>query len=350
MLQLSSPGGDPHEIAAQLLSWDTEASAQPLVVETSGSTGQPKRVRLSRGAMRSSVDGTHGYLGGRGQWLLALPAHHVAGLQVLYRNVRSRQQPVVLADQSTGSWAEAVAAMSGPRRYTSVVPTQLVRLLEAGAVAPLADLDAVLVGGGPLDPHRRREAADAGVRVVMTYGMSETCGGCVYDGYPLDGVALKVDGQGEVLLAGAVLFDGYDDGSGSIDETATASVMEAGWLHTSDLGRLDDDGRLQLLGRRDQVVVSGGLNVPGPAVEQMLGRHRRVAEVAVVGVPHPEWGEQVTAVVRAVDGVPVLSELRDLVEPRAWAPQALVLVDALPHTSNGKVDRVALRELATRGA
>jgi o-succinylbenzoate---CoA ligase len=208
----------------------------------------------------------------------------------------------------------------------------------------------VLVGGGPLDPERRREAAAAGIRMVMTYGMSETCGGCVYDGYPLDGVALKIAADGEVMLTGPMLFEGYDDGHGGVDEEATSAVQRRGWLHTADLGRLDEDGRLRVLGRRDQVVVSGGLNVPGPAVERMLGKAPDVRDVAVVGCPDPEWGEVVTAVVVTTDGdEPDLTALRDLVEPRAWAPRALVVVDELPRTPNGKVDRAAVRELVDCG-
>ena len=348
MAQLHPVSGDAPELVALLREWDRATAPPALVVETSGSTGRPKRVRLSREAMRASVDATHGYLGGRGQWVLALPPHHVAGLQVLYRNVRAGQEPVVLEDDR---WAEAVAATTGPRRYASIVPTQLVRLLDSGEVGPLTELDAVLVGGGPLDPERRREAEEAGVRVVMTYGMSETCGGCVYDGYPLDGVGIKIDVNGEILLTGDVLFDGYDDGQGGSDELAGAAVRRRhGWLRTADLGRFDADGRLQVLGRRDQVVVSGGINVPGLAVEQMLAKAPGVRDVAVVAVPHPEWGEQVTALVVTDDGeAPDLARLRDLVEPREWAPRAVLVVEELPRTANGKLDRAAVRALVGTG-
>jgi o-succinylbenzoate---CoA ligase len=344
---LNPVSGDPLELAALLRSWDAEDHPRPLVVETSGSTGAAKRVRLARPAMRASVDATHGYLGGRGQWLLALPVHLVGGVQVLYRSVRSGHHPVVLADQGPSAWTDAVAAMTGARRYASLVPTQLVRLLDRGEVASLARLDAVLVGGGPLDPERRREAEVAGVRVVMTYGMSETCGGCVYDGYPLDSVALKIASDGEVMLAGPMLFEGYDDGCGRVDLRATAAACEHGWLRTGDVGRLDDEGRLEVLGRRDQVVVSGGLNVPGAAVEQMLATAPGVADVAVVGTADPEWGQVVTAVVVTTDDrASDLEHLRSSVEPRAWAPRAVVVVGELPRTANGKVDRAAVRALA----
>jgi O-succinylbenzoic acid--CoA ligase len=265
---------------------------------------------------------------------------YVAGLQVLYRSLRAG---VVPAEQR-GSLAAAVEAMTGPRRYLSLVPTQLVRALrDPDDAQALTRLDAVLVGGGPLRPSVRREAEAGGVPVVQTYGMSETCGGCVYDGLPLDGVAVKIDAAGEVLLAGPVLFDGYEG-----DPGRTAQVLEGGWLRTGDLGRLDDDGRLTVLGRSDDVVISGGVNVPAVAVQQMLETHPAVAEAAVVGVPDPEWGERVVAVVAVVagDGRPPLAELRDLVTPRAWAPRQLVHLRALPRLPNGKPDRVALRELA----
>lgn len=346
MADLHPVSGDPLEIAALLRAWDAEPSPQPLVVETSGSTGRPKRVLLTRAAMRASVDATDGYLGGRGQWVLALPAHYVAGVQVLYRSVRGGHDPVVLRGQGEQAWDDAVASMRGHRRYASLVPTQLVRLLDQDAVAPLAELDAVLVGGGPLDPAHRREAEEAGVRIVMTYGMSETCGGCVYDGHPLDGVALKIADDGEIMLAGPMLFEGYDDGHGGVDEVATAAARRRGWVHTHDLGRIDDEGRLQVLGRRDQVIVSGGVNVPGAAVERMLAGVPGIRDVAVVGTHDPEWGQVVTAVVITVDGeAPDLSRLRSSVEPRAWAPRAVVVVDELPYTVSGKVDRAAVRAL-----
>jgi O-succinylbenzoic acid--CoA ligase len=144
-----------------------------------------------------------------------------------------------------------------------------------------------------------------------------------------------------VLVTGPVLFDGYVG-----DPERTAEVLRDGWLLTSDLGRLDDDGRLRILGRIDDVVVSGGVKVPAPAVEQRLSAHPTVESVAVVGVPDDEWGQRVVACVVTSGRVPTLAELRDLVTPRAWAPRQLLLLDALPQLANGKVDRLALREAA----
>lgn len=342
--------GGAAEILGLLRAWDAAATAapadraaEPLVLRTSGSTGRPKSVVLSHRSLLASARATHDRLGGPGQWVLNLPPTYVAGLQVLFRSVVAGTEPVL----QTGSLAGTVAAMTGPRRYVSLVPTQLRRLLAAvdpGELAALTRFDAVLVGGGPLWPEVRAAAEAAGVRVVQTYGMAETCGGCVYDGRPLDGVEVRIGDDGQVLLRGPVLFDGYAD-----DPARTADVLDDGWLRTQDLGRLDDDGRLWILGRVDSVIISGGVNVPAEAVEAMLERHPDVVGAVVVGVPDREWGERVTAVVesRRVLG---LAELRDLVEPRAWAPRTLVPTDRLLHLSNGKVDRQAARALAVHEA
>jgi len=304
--------GTADEISALLREWDAMSDPPPLVIETSGSTGRPKRVMLSRDAMHASAFATVSRLGGPGTWELNLPATYVAGVQVLYRNI----------------------AAPGDRRYLSLVPTQLVRRIEDES---LLDYDAVLVGGGPLDPQDRAVAEKAGIRVVQTYGMSETCGGCVYDGVPLDGVAVKIDASGQVLLKGPMLFDGYEG-----EPERTAEVFVDGWLRTDDLGRLDEDGRLQILGRVDDMIISGGVKVPALAVEQMLRSVSGVENVAVVGVPDPEWGERVVAV---LDRDASLDQLRDAVTPREWAPKEVRVVDAFPLLPNGKLDRVRVREM-----
>jgi O-succinylbenzoic acid--CoA ligase len=224
------------------------------------------------------------------------------------------------------------------------VPTQLHRMLDDPAEAQrLATMEVVLLGGGPIEPQLRQRAEAAGVRVVATYGMAETCGGCVYDGLALDGVALALGTDGRIRLGGPVLFSGYDG-----DPAATAEVLVDGWFLTSDAGRLDEDGRLQVLGRLDDVVVSGGVNVPTPAVAARLREHPDVVDAAVVGVPDEEWGNRVVAfVVGTLD----LATARDWVagrHPRSWAPRELVVVDDLPLLPNGKLDRLALQGRAGR--
>ena len=323
--------GTAGEILDLLRAWDAADDPAPLAVETSGSTGAPKRVLLSRAAMRASADATHARLGGPGQWLLNLPPAYVAGLQVLFRSVRAGTTPVTSAD-----------ALTGERRYLSLVPTQLTRMLhEAADVERLRGFDTVLVGGARLDPALRGRAEEAGVRVVATYGMSETCGGCVYDGVPLEGVEVDLAPDGRVRLGGPVLFDGYDGHPG-----LTARVLRDGRFVTADLGRLVD-GRLQVLGRVDDVVVSGGVNVATGAVAGRLREHPTVLGAEVVGVPDDEWGRAVVAVV--VAGDLTLTAARDWVAgtlPRTWAPRRLVPVDALPLLANGKTDRLAVERLA----
>lgn len=334
MASLRPVAGTAAEILALLRDWDAADDPAPLSVETSGSTGTPKRVLLSRAAMRASADATHARLGGPGQWLLNLPPSYVAGLQVLFRSVRAGIDPVV----QDGAFEDAAAAMTGPRRYVSLVPTQLVRLLDGDA---LRGFDTVLVGGARLDPALRARAVDAGVRVVATYGMSETCGGCVYDGLPLDGVAVKIGADARVRIGGPVVFTGYDGQPG-----LTAQAKEGDWFVTQDLGRIDHDGLLEVTGRVDDVVVSGGVNVPTHAVAARLRAHPGVHDAEVVGVPDEEWGQLVVAVL--VGDLP-LDEVRTWVaaeHPRAWAPRRVVHVEALPLLANGKVDRLLVERFA----
>jgi O-succinylbenzoic acid--CoA ligase len=340
--------GEPREVLGLLETWLRDGG-DPIVVRTSGSTGEPKDVVLSHSAVTASATAALERLGGPGQWLLALPVTAVGGLQVLVRSILSNTAPVLLSDLPDLS--AALAAMTGERRYASLVPTQLFRLAEEGRLADLAGLDAVLLGGAAMPGDLLEQAQTAGVRVVRTYGMSETCGGCVYDGVSLDGVRVRIDEGGEVLLGGSVLFDGY------VDAEATSAVLHDGWFSTSDLGELDADGRLRVLGRRDDVVISGGVNISLPAVTEALRQHEGVRDVAAVGVPDEEWGTKVVAYLVPDDAVCLdglrLDEVRDTVEaaglPRTWGPREVVLLDALPLLPGGKVDRRSLTRSA-RGA
>ena len=350
MTSLRPVQGTPSEVLSLLRAWNAaEAEPHPLVIETSGSTGKPKRVVLSRRAMRASALATQARLGGPGQWLLNLPPEYVAGVQVLFRSVVAGTTPVLLEDHA--DFAAAAAAMDGTRRYVSLVPTQLTRMLDSPRdLEALRTFETVLVGGAAVEHSLRRAAQDAGVRVVATYGMSETCGGCVYDGVPLDGVAVSIGRDGTVRIAGPVLFDGYDGQPGD-----TAQVMQGSWFLTSDLGRLDDDGRLQVLGRVDDVIVSGGVKVPAGAVARRLREHPYLAAAEVVAAPDPEWGQRVVAVVvgrgRGRD-LPALDDLRNWVSqvhPREWAPKQLRWREEIPLLANGKVDRLALERIAADG-
>ena len=233
---------------------------------------------------------------------------------------------------------------------TSLVPTQVRRLLDdAGAgLAALRELDAVLVGGAAADPGLLARAREAGVAVVTTYGMSETCGGCVYDGVPLDGVTVELEGAdeagvGRVVLGGATVAEGYR----GADDAAVADFLPGRRFRTSDLGRLDAEGRLEILGRADDVIVTGGEKVAPAAVERALLAVSGVREACVVGVPDAAWGSRVVAVVAgaSLDA----DAVRAAVAPglgRA-APREVRVLDAVPLRGIGKPDRAGVRALFT---
>lgn len=336
MSSLRPVSGTAEEILDLLSAWNAEPDPPPITLETSGSTGRAKRVLLSRAAMRASALATQERLGGPGRWLLNLPPTHVAGVQVLFRSVVAGTKPVTTRDV-----VHARVQLAGDRSYLSLVPTQLHRLLDVpAAVEALAGFDAVLVGGAALEADLRARAERVGVPVVATYGMSETCGGCVYDGVPLAGAEIRLD-DARVLLRGPMLFEGYEG-----DPALTAAALQDGWLVTSDLGELTEDGRLRITGRDDDMITTGGVKVPGPAVVRRIREHPSVFSAEVLGVPDEQWGERVVAF---VVGAVQREELREWVAaecPRVWAPQQVVRLDSVPLLSNGKVDRMRLRELA----
>ena len=320
-------------------------AAAALVVATSGTTGTPKGAMLSASALRASGNATHDRLGGPGTWLLALPAHHIAGMQVLLRSVLANTDPVILdvgAGFDPSDLPAAVARMSG-RRYTSLVPTQLIKALDdPAATEALTQFDAVLLGGAATPVPLRERAVAAGISIVRTYGMSETAGGCVYDGVPLDGTRLRIDSghidSGRVVLGGATVALGY---RGWPDHPAFA---EHGWFRTDDAGRLTD-GVLSIEGRLDEAISTGGLTVVPQVVEAALATHPAVRECAVAGLDDTRLGQRVVAAVVASSAV-TLAELREHValtlDPTA-APRELYLVDALPIRGPGKLDRARLR-------
>ncbi|AMU22642.1 Possible O-succinylbenzoic acid--CoA ligase MenE [Mycobacteroides abscessus subsp. massiliense] len=332
-----------HFLASELSADEPVADDVAVVVSTSGTTGKPKGAMLTGQALTASGTATSTRLGGPGQWLLALPPHHIAGMQVLLRSIQAGSDPVVL-DVSTGfslpDFVRAVAEMTGSRRYISLVATQLVKALgDAEASEALASFDAVLLGGGPLPATVAIKAAQARVPVVRTYGMSETCGGCVYDGVALDGVEVRIGPEGRISLGGATVAAGYRN----IPEHK--AFAEHGWFHTDDFGELDE-GRLRVLGRLDEAISTGGLTVVPQVVEAALGAHPLVAECAVFGVPDDRLGQRVAAaVVPSAAGAPTLEDLREHVTAAldgTAAPRELHLLDELPRRGIGKLDRRAL--------
>ncbi|WP_245612621.1 o-succinylbenzoate--CoA ligase [Actinotalea ferrariae] len=347
---------------------ETVPEGVALVVRTSGSTGEPREVLLDAAALRASAAATHERLGGPGRWLLALPLAHVAGLQVVVRSVVAGHDPLVVPTAGgfdPRTWLDAVrSAPDDAPVHSSLVPTQLHRVvtaledLPASAVgAVTARLGAVLLGGAATAPSLRERARALGLPVVTTYGMTETCGGCVYDGEPLAGVEVRLDDDGAVEVAGPVLARGYRDRP-DLDRVAFRVDPDGRrWFATADLGALDGQV-LRVLGRRDDVLVTGGAKVAPAAVEAAVAALPGVAEVCVVGVPDPEWGQAVTAVVvpgarpstaSGLSSAPDLRTVRDHVARtlgRAAAPRHLVLVAALPLRGPGKVDRAAVARLA----
>ena len=448
-----APHEDTREVAANLARRiPARASGRSvgvdMVLRTSGSTtGTGKLVGVSMDALVASARATHKRLGGAGIWVLALPAYHAAGVQVLVRaavagtrvfnaykeggfDPQHLAQVIDAACAAAGDGApscgddaassraggagEAALAADGAGRacpvYTSLVPTQLRRGLDDEQLrVALARLDAVLIGGAAADAQLLAQAKAAGIKVVTTYGMSETCGGCVYDGQPLPGVSMDVDqATGAIWLSGPMLATGYlgDEeltrrcfvsrpdsqagvgvsgvgGTTSAAESAEAGAgTEAGatrpgaetepgagsgagtgeparrWFITSDRGQIVD-GRLQVLGRLDDVIISGGIKVePGP-IEALLALNPLVSECAVVGLPDPAWGQAVTAVVvpasmpglGRVDEGAILAQIRVYLEQKlsgAQCPKQVLLADALPYKGIGKVDRRALAQSLAR--
>lgn len=441
-----APHEDTREVAANLARRiPARASGRSvgvdMVLRTSGSTtGTGKLVGVSMDALVASARATHKRLGGPGIWVLALPAYHAAGVQVLVRaavagthvfnaykeggfdpqhlaqvidaacaaaadcDAGSSFDDDAVSSCAGGAGGEAEGALAADDSgracpvYTSLVPTQLRRALDDEQLrGALARLDAVLIGGAAADTQLLEQAKAAGIRVVTTYGMSETCGGCVYDGQPLPGVSMDVDqATGAIWLSGPMLATGYlgDEertrrcfvsrpqaqvaegtsnagGTASAAESAEAGVggpgagSDAGageparrWFITSDRGHIVD-GRLQVLGRLDDVIISGGIKVePGP-IEALLALNPLVSECAVVGLPDLQWGQVVTAVVvpasmpglGRVDEGAILAQIRVYLEQKlsgAQCPKQVLLADALPYKGIGKVDRRALAQSLAR--
>jgi O-succinylbenzoic acid--CoA ligase len=322
------PGGRP---------LDGEVAA---VVATSGTAGAPKAVELTAGGLRAAALATSAALGaGDGdRWLACVPLHGVAGLAIV---ARSWHTGVPLTVHDGFDPARVDPASGHGATMVSLVPTMLRRLVAAGG--ELRRFRRILVGGGPIPPDLLAQAAALGATVVTTYGLTETGGGVVHDGHPVDGVELAVGDagavEGEIRLRGPMVMRGYHG-----DPAATAAALRGGWLHTRDVGRLLPDGRLRVLGRRDEVIISGGVNVHPVEVEQVLSRHPLVGDVAVAGAADPEWGQRVVAfVVPCQPGQPPsLEELRGFARERLAAaklPRQLVLVDEVPRSPGGKLLR-----------
>jgi len=323
-----------------------------LIVETSGSSGKPKRVTLSREAILASANAAQIRLGGPGQWLLALPINFVAGANVLIRSLVADTQPVLMNTSvpfTAEAFARSASLMSGARRYTSLVPTQLARLAAAiddpfspsgkndFLLAQLRKFDAILVGGQAPQDEVVTALKDLGVNIVITYGMTETCGGCVYDGVALDGVRVDLVGS-RIEISGKVLASEIADDSG------VQAIGEK--FITNDLGEFDEAGRLHVLGRIDRVIVSGGLKISLDRVEELARAVPGVAELAATAIADKEWGQRVGIVYLGSPEVAdeiALALANDL--GPAGKPIRVVRTDGVPKLPSGKHDLQAIKRL-----
>ncbi|WP_174721750.1 AMP-binding protein [Cryobacterium sp. TMT1-3] len=318
-----------------------------VVIETSGSTGTPKRVMLSTNALLAGAAASAVALGGAGQWLLALPVHYIAGVQVLVRSIAAETTPLVLAPGhfDPQDFRRLAETMTEPLRYTALVPVQLARLLDAAddpaLLAVLRRFTAILVGGQMIQPELISRAAELDVRVVRTYGSSETAGGCVYNGVAIGDTLIRVvDGQLE--LSGSVLAEGYLDDAA---RTADRFLLEHGvrWYRTGDLGEVDpQSGGVTVLGRADNVIISGGEKVSLDAVERIVRVYPGFEQAVVVGVDDERWGQVPVIVVAggAIEGGLAASVVALL--GRAARPARIVRVPEIVLLASGKPDRRAL--------
>lgn len=318
-----------------------------LVAATSGSTGTPKGVEISGAAILASARASLRRIGDTGSdWLCVLPPTHIAGIQVMARTLVGGGELL----RAPFSPQTIAAATAGRRPHVSLVPTQLRRVMDAGV--DLSVFATIALGGAPARPELLQQARTAGGRVVTTYGMTETSGGCVYDGTPLDGVRVDLDSGGRIHLGGDVVASGYR----LLPETTRDHMREydgTRWFATNDLGAWDSAGRLVIQGRADDVIITGGHNVQAQAVASCLQGHPGVADAVVVGCPDAEWGEIVVAVVVPTPGhaTPGLAELRDWTRrglPHYAAPRELELRSELPMLASGKPDLARLRAEVTR--
>lgn len=332
-----------------------------VVLATSGSTGVPKRVMLTADALRASAAATAARVGD-GAWLLALPAGYVAGLQVVVRSILRGSAPTVVSGSfSASSFVAAVAQMpTDAPRFTSLVPAQLSDLLSAAesdatVAAALRSLEAILVGGQLLAPVVRERAADAGVRVVRTYGSTETSGGCVYDGVPLKGVQVRVVAD-EVQLAGSMLASRYLGDPALSARVFVTDADDTRWYRTGDGGTWDGK-TLSIHGRLDNVLISGGINVSVDRVEQWVRTIPELADAVVVVIPDERWGEASVIMAATTDARraaqrELLERARSVVGEHLGAPARpvrLALVPDLPSLPSGKPDRAQLRLLTAQG-
>lgn len=326
-----------------------------LVIETSGSTGAPKRVALSANALLAGAAASEAALGGTGQWLLALPTHYIAGINVLVRSIAADTSPVVLPPGhfDAVTFFAASRQLDASLRFTSLVPVQLSRLVERAetdieALEQLRRFDRILVGGQASSPTLIARCLELGLNVIRTYGSSETSGGCIYDGVPIGSAETRIV-DGEVQISGPMLAELYLDDPAKTEATF---VMAEGkrWYRTGDTGTIAE-GVLAVTGRLDSIIISGGEKVSLDAIEHVIHQMDGLADAVAVRAPSAEWGE---VPVVFSSGNATLAEVKATVVAqlgKASAPVAFIRVESVPLLPGGKPDRVGLTAFAaSRGA
>ncbi|MEX3504160.1 o-succinylbenzoate--CoA ligase [Corynebacterium sp. LK2510] len=342
---LPVPANDPTRAA---LLRTTQGVGEPidsevaLVVSTSGSTGIPKGAELTAANLISSADATHQQLGGAGQWMMAMSAAYIAGIQVLVRSMVAGVEPEFVDLTHGFDVAEFVAkthrlAASGERCYTSMSPLQLTKAISTlDGIEALRAYTAILVGGAAPSPRLLDSAAKLRINVVTSYGCSETASGCVYDGRPVPGAKIEIRG-GRIHIGGPMIARGYRNAP---DHEAFA---DTGWFATSDAGALDGD-TLDIRGRLDNVIISGGLKLHPEVLESTILGVEGVDAATVVGVPDERFGERICAAYTGPASITdILSALDDL--PRWQVPKEIKPLASLPLLGPGKVNRPAVRDL-----
>jgi O-succinylbenzoic acid--CoA ligase len=300
-----------------------------LLVATSGSTGTPKEIAITSSALLASATASNKFLkAAEGDvWSLLLPLTHIAGINVLVRAMQLESTPLDLRNH-VGAYPHA--------DFTAIVPTQLFNALNENSdlLKHLQGAKAVLVGGASLSPELRAQGIAAGINIVMTYGMSETSGGCVYDGVALDGVAFEITSDGRIKISGPVLAE---------------VERENGWFVTNDLGKIVD-GKLQIIGRTDDVIISGGENISLKAIEEQINREFPELLVAAFSTPDNKWGQALHIAVQSQDEN-IKSEISEALIKSIGnhaKPKSVLILDKLPQIGVGKVDRIALAKLVSQ--
>jgi O-succinylbenzoic acid--CoA ligase len=341
-----------------------ESNDIAIVSATSGSTGTPKGVMLSQQALFASATAFGNRFGTNNRWVVSMPVHRIAGIMVLVRSwyhsspfeidpsVGGARQFEAAAFAATTMRAVRECDKDGRALMVSLVPTQIARLIEAGSVGieALQSYDVILSGAATTPQPMLNKMRELGIKVSISYGMTETCGGCVFDGRPLDGVNVSLGTKndiepGRVTISGPVAASGY-----RLRPDLDAVSFISGQVQTHDVGKLDAGGLLHILGRMDDVVTVGGVNVALSAVESLIRHHPVIEDVAVIDLQDDLWGSIPVAYIvtrnNVSDTSSLISEVQATVRDqigRAAVPRTVQIVTSLPMLDSGKIDRISLR-------